>query len=179
MTFQSVRTTIHGRCAQTLVCSVCILFGIGVGMRLPALRSRSTAPTVVPVVIPVAIRAPIAPAGDLRWLAPPIPPGATHVRRDASEPALIAAWSEDRVFVSVGAPDTFVRVVEAAHSVRDVAFDCYGRVVVVMADLPERRTDLLTGATDDIPIAVHLTTTGLDQLEDGCARASGAGANTP
>jgi hypothetical protein len=56
-----------------------------------------------------------------------------HVTTALSDARWIAAWNDTHVFVSKDGGRTFARVLDGPGTVNDVAFDCFGRVLVLRA----------------------------------------------
>jgi len=78
----------------------------------------------------------------------------TRMRERTNDPELIAAWNENTAFISVDGGAKFQSVVHAPGEVRDVKFDVYGRMVILIASLPDGTSQLL----GDGPVEYVVTT---------------------
>jgi len=104
-----------------------------------AVPSVVLAPLVVPVPAPVRVRRPgedLGPCPRRFRAATPVavsdPPEPVHSVAAASHDVrLLAAWNNDHVFLSTDEGRTFRRMLDRAGFVRDVAFDCHGRLYVL------------------------------------------------
>lgn len=94
---------------------------------------RIAAPPLPPPPPPTATTASCPPARtDAPRAAAVHPPTEVHaVTTSRTNAGWIAAWSDERVYVSIDAGVTFSQVLDGPGSVDAVTFDCFGNVVVV------------------------------------------------
>ncbi|NVB80691.1 MAG: hypothetical protein HOV81_20010 [Kofleriaceae bacterium] len=62
-----------------------------------------------------------------------LPHGVSHVTTSLTNAGWIAAWSNERVHVSLDGGLTFAQVLDGPGDVRDVTFDCFGHPIVLRA----------------------------------------------
>lgn len=62
-----------------------------------------------------------------------LPHGVSHVTTSQTNAGWLAAWSNERVHVSLDGGLTFAQVLDGPGDVRDVTFDCFGHPIVLRA----------------------------------------------
>jgi hypothetical protein len=87
-----------------------------------------------------------------------LPKGMTFFREKANDPDMMAAWNANEAYVSTNGGAKFERVVHSPRDVRDVKFDLYGRMVVLVASLPDHAAQIL----GDGPAGSYVVTTAFD-----------------
>ncbi len=71
----------------------------------------------------------------------------SHRLIKSGDPDVVAEWSSDAAQISIDGGHSFRRVVNAPKEVRDVTFDEYDRMVVLVASLPDG-TERVLGEVD-------------------------------
>jgi hypothetical protein len=105
--------------------------------------TTNTIPLPAPVVAPAPAPVPVAPPATTRPTCPPmrtdaaplpkdheLPRGVNHVTPSQTNAGWLAAWSEEKVYVSFDGGLTFQQVLDGPGNVEDVTFDCFGHPIV-------------------------------------------------
>jgi hypothetical protein len=103
----------------------------------------ATIPSIVPIVMPIPVSTPVAPvarascpvpvrdAPDVRVDEARVPIAVEHVRPSRTNARWIAAWNEERAIVSRDGGARWTEVLDGPGAIADVAFDCFGRALVL------------------------------------------------
>jgi hypothetical protein len=125
-----------------------LLAGAGIAIALLSREpqvEREFVPVVMPILMaqppaePVPLPAPTvatatcpAPRVDApRMVHPKLPEKITNVVASLTNAGWLAAYTTDHLYVSRDAGATFERVLDEDGAIRDVVFDCFGRVAVI------------------------------------------------
>ncbi len=98
-------------------------------------------PSIAPAPLDGARTCPVPITTARRVTPPELADDVTDVRPSPNDARYIAAWNDEHVFASLDGGRTFERVLDGPGAVLDVAFDCFGNVVVARDDALGIRAD--------------------------------------